>query len=152
MRNWKWLVFFIALVALVAASGSLFMPDAWYAALAKPSFNPPAWLFGPVWTTLYIAMAVAAWRVHRVTGWGRELWLWLAQLVVNAFWTPLFFGMHRIDLALADIVLLDVLVLATIFAFLRRDRIAGWLLVPYLAWISFATALTFAIWRLNPSA
>jgi len=152
MRDWKWLPVFIGLVAIVALAGSLSMPDAWYAALAKPSFNPPNWVFAPVWTLLYLAMAVAAWRVHRVAGWGTAVWLWIAQLVANGLWTPLFFGLHRIDLALIDIVVLDALVLATIVAFLRKDRVAGWLLVPYLAWTSFATALTFAIWRLNPAA
>jgi tryptophan-rich sensory protein len=150
MRRWKSLAGFIALVAIVAAAGSLSTPDAWYAALAKPSFNPPNWIFAPVWTLLYLGMAVAAWRVYRIDGWTTALWLWLAQLVVNGLWTPLFFGLHRIDLALADIVVLDLLVIATIVAFVRRDRIAGALLVPYLAWTSFATLLTAAIFRLNP--
>jgi benzodiazapine receptor len=152
MATLKSLVPFILLVAVAAAGGALFPPGEWHAALAKPAFNPPNALFAPVWTALYVMMAVAAWRVFRREGWQAPLWLWLAQLVLNAIWTPLFFGLHRIDLALADIIVLDLLVIATTVAFFRRDRLAGWLLVPYLAWILFATALTFAIWRLNPAA
>jgi translocator protein len=150
MRNWKSLIVFVLIVAAAAATGSLSAPDAWFNALQKPWFNPPTWVFPPVWSLLYIMIAVAGWRIYRMTGMGFALGFWIAQLIVNAMWTPLFFGLHRIDLALADIVVLDVIVIATIFVFFRRDRIAGWLLIPYLAWISFATALTFAIWRLNP--
>lgn len=152
MSTLKSLVPFVLLVAIAAAGGALFPPGEWHAALVKPSFNPPNTVFAPVWTALYVMMAVAAWRVFRREGWKAPLWLWLVQLVLNAIWTPLFFGLHRIDLALADIVVLDVLVIATTVAFFRRDRLAGWLLVPYLVWILFATALTFAIWRLNPAA
>jgi len=149
MQQWKSLIVFIALVALAAACGSLALPDAWYAALAKPSFNPPNAIFAPVWSVLYVLIAIAAWRVWRVAGFGAAIVLWFVQLACNALWSPLFFGAHRIDLALADIVLLDALVVATTVLFFRRDRVAGWLLVPYLAWISFATVLTAAIWRLN---
>lgn len=152
MSGIKSLVPFLVLVAITAAGGVLFPPGEWHAALVKPSFNPPNVLFAPVWTALYLMMAVAAWRVFRRDGWQAPLWLWLGQLVLNAIWTPLFFGLHRIDLALADIVVLDALVVATLVAFFRRDRVAGALLLPYLAWILFATALTFAIWRLNPPA
>lgn len=150
MKQWQSLVVFLVLVAMTAALGGLSAPDAWFAALHKPAFNPPAWVFGPVWSLLYIMMAVAAWRIYRVEGFGLAIGLWLAQLLVNAIWSPLFFAMHRIDLALIDIVLLDVLVIATIAVFFRRDRIAGWLMLPYLGWISFATALNAAFWQLNP--
>lgn len=152
MKQWKSLIAFVALVAVAAACGSLALPDAWYAALAKPSFNPPNAIFAPVWTVLYVLIAVAAWRVWRVAGLCAAIVLWLVQLACNAIWSPLFFGAHRIDLALADILLLDALVVATTAQFFRRDRIAGWLLVPYLAWIAFATVLTAAIWRLNGAA
>lgn len=149
MGHWKSLCAFLALVALAALCGSLALPDAWYAALAKPSFNPPNGIFAPVWTALYVSMAVAAWRVWRVDGLGAPIALWLVQLACNAAWSPLFFGAHRIALALADIVLMDALVLVTSTVFFRRDRLAGWLLVPYLAWIAFATLLNYSIWRLN---
>ncbi|MEO7934729.1 MAG: TspO/MBR family protein [Dokdonella sp.] len=150
MKQWKSLIVFFVLVAGVALIGGMSTPDAWYAGLQKPSFNPPNWIFGPAWTLLYALMAIAAWRVYRVAGFGLAIGLWLAQLLVNAIWSPLFFAMHRIDLALFDIVLLDVLVIATIAVFFRRDRIAGWLMTPYLAWIAFATTLNAAIWTLNP--
>jgi benzodiazapine receptor len=150
MRRGKSLIVFLVITFAAAATGAISAPDAWFNALQKPSFNPPTWVFPPVWTVLYAMMAVAAWRVYRVTGVGTALVLWFVQLVVNAGWTPLFFGAHRIDLAFADIALLVVLIVATIIAFLRRDRVAGVLMIPYLAWVAFATALTFAIWRLNP--
>ena len=150
MRGWKSLIVFLLLVAAAAFAGATSAPDAWFAALEKPSFNPPNWLFGPVWTMLYILMAVAAWRVYRKRGFDLALGTWLAQLAVNAAWTPLFFGLHRIDLALLDILVLDVLVLATIVLFWRRDRVAAALMLPYLAWIAFATVLNASILKLNP--
>ncbi len=151
MRGWLGLLVFLVLVAVAAALGAMATPDAWYASLQKPSFNPPSWVFGPAWTLLYILMAVAAWRVYRVDGWGLAVGLWLIQLVVNAIWSPLFFGMHRVDLALLNIITLDILVIATIVVFFRKDRIAGWLMLPYLGWIAFATTLNAAIWQLNPA-
>jgi translocator protein len=149
MRNWKSLVVLVLITAAAAATGTISQPDAWFNALAKPSFMPPTWLFPPVWSTLYFLMAIAAWRVYRVDGVRAAIVLWFVQLVANAAWTPLFFGLHRIGFALADIVVLIVLIVATTIAFFRRDRLAGALMIPYLAWAAFATALTFAIWRLN---
>lgn len=149
MKQWKSLIVFLVLVAAAAFLGGMSTPDAWYAALQKPSFNPPNWIFGPAWTLLYALMAVAAWRVYRVAGFGLAIGLWIAQLLVNAIWSPLFFAMHRIDLALIDIVVLDILVVATIAVFIRRDHLAGWMMLPYLAWIAFATTLNAAIWSLN---
>ena len=128
-------------------------PDGWYAALAKPAWNPPGWLFGPVWTVLYVLMGVAAWMVWRRGGWRtqrRPLSWFVAQLVLNTLWTPLFFGCHRIDLALLDIVVLWGAIVATIAAFWPVHRPAALLLAPYLAWVTFATVLTGTIWRLNP--
>ena len=144
------LAVFALLTAAAATTGAQFMPGPWYAALAKPDWTPPNWLFGPVWTMLYILMAVAAWRVYRKRGFDLAVGTWLAQLAVNAAWTPLFFGLHRIDLALLDILVLDVLVLATIVLFWRRDRVAAALMLPYLAWIAFATVLNASILKLNP--
>ena len=125
----------------------------WYDALRKPPFQPPKSVFGPVWTVLYAAMGVAAWRVWRRAGWGgarRPLTLFLVQLALNVAWSWLFFAWRRPDLASVEIVVLWLAILATLLAFRRVDRPAAWLLAPYLAWVTFATALTIAIWRLNP--
>lgn len=135
------------------AFGSLFAPGPWYEALAKPSFNPPGWIFGPVWTLLYALMAVAAWLVWRDHGWRgarRPLLFFLAQLAANAAWSWLFFGLRRPDLALADILLLWVALCVTLVHFWRARRGAGALLLPYLLWVSFAVVLNFEILRLNP--
>lgn len=125
-----------------------------YADLAQPSWAPPAWVFGPVWTLLYAMMAIAAWLVWRNGGFqrnGRALWLFIAQLAVNAAWSWLFFASNKGALAFADIVLLWVLIVATLLAFWRVRPIAGALLLPYLAWVSFAAALNLAVWQLNPA-
>jgi tryptophan-rich sensory protein len=135
-----------------AAFGGLFAPGEWYASLKKPAWNPPSWVFGPVWTVLYTMMAVAAWLVWRRGGFaaqGRPLAVFLVQLGLNAAWTPLFFGLRRPDLALAEIVLLWLAIAGTLAAFGRVNRAAAWLLAPYLAWVTFATALNYALWRLN---
>jgi len=150
------LVAFIALCLAVAAIGGAVTAtsvDTWYAALAKPSFNPPNWLFGPVWTALYLMMAFAAWRVWRARGRGGArgaLGLWALQLTLNLCWSFLFFGARMIGAALAEIVVLLLAILATLVLFWRIDRQAGWLMVPYAAWVGFATLLTAALWRLNP--
>jgi benzodiazapine receptor len=143
------LLVFVAIPFLAGALGARFGPDAWYAALAKPGWNPPAWVFAPVWTLLYLAMGIAAWLVWRRGGGAAPLLLWGVQLALNAVWPPLFFGLHRPDLAFADIVLLWLAVLATTIAFWRVTASAGLLLAPYLAWVTFAAALNLAIWRLN---
>lgn len=126
--------------------------DGWYAGLAKPTWNPPGWIFGPVWTVLYAMMVVAAWRVWLQGGWPRQkatLCLYLLQWALNALWTPLFFGLHQPGWALAEILVLLVAILATIRAFWRVDRHAGLLLFPYAAWGAFATVLNGAIWMMN---
>jgi translocator protein len=135
-----------------AALGGLFMPGEWYAALNKPSWNPPGWVFGPVWTALYAMMAVAAWLVWRHGGWAmqhRPLRVFLVQLALNAAWTPLFFGLHWPGAAFAEIILLWLAIGATIAAFWPVNRAAACLLAPYLAWVSFASVLNFTLWRLN---
>jgi len=136
-----------------AAAGAVFMPGDWYASLTKPSWNPPGWIFGPVWTALYAMMAVAAWLIWKRGGFAaqhRLLSLFLVQLVLNALWTPLFFGLRQPGLAVAEIILLWAAILATLMAFRPVSRTAAWLLVPYLAWVSFAAVLNGTIWRLNP--
>ena len=128
------------------------MPGEWYASLKKPSWNPPGWIFGPVWSVLYQMMAVAAWLVWGRGGWSKQrrpLFVFLAQLALNALWTPLFFGWHRPGLAFAEIVLLWLAIAATMVAFRPVSRFAAWLLAPYLAWVSFAAVLNFTLWRLN---
>ena len=146
------LIGWLALCFAAAGTAVFVSTDGWYAALHKPSWNPPAWLFGPAWTLLYITMAVAAWLVWREGGWktqGRTLGLFLLQWLLNALWTPLFFGLHRPGLAFAEIILLWLAIAATLALFWRVRKAAGVLLVPYLAWVSFAAALNFTIWRLN---
>ncbi len=142
----------LALCFSAAGSAVLVSIDGWYAALSKPSWNPPAWVFGPAWTLLYGMMAVAAWLVWREGGWkvqGRSLGLFLLQWVLNALWTPIFFGMHRPGPAFAEIVMLWLVLAATLWSFWRVKKAAGVLLMPYLAWVSFAAVLNFTIWRLN---
>ncbi len=122
----------------------------WYATLAKPSWNPPNWIFAPVWTTLYVLMGVAAWLAWRNRGFrGRTAALFWSQLVLNALWSILFFGMENPGAAFVEVVLLWVLIAATVRDFARSSGIAAGLMAPYLAWVTFASALNFAIWRLN---
>ena len=130
------------------------MPGDWYASLAKPEWTPPPWVFGPAWTILYAMMALAAWRLWRRLGSRplearRALVLFAVQLALNLAWTPVFFGMQRPDLALVVILLLWVAIAATIVAAWQACKTAAALLMPYLAWVTFATALNMAIWRLN---
>lgn len=123
----------------------------WYQALAKPPLNPPDWIFAPVWITLYVLMAVAAWRVwdRGVAGAGRALRIYALQLALNLGWTCLFFGLRRPELALIEIAALLAAILWTIAAFRGQDRIAAWLLAPYAAWVAFATYLNAGIVALN---
>jgi benzodiazapine receptor len=146
------LVGWLALTFAAAATGVFVSSGGWYASLAKPAWNPPSWLFGPVWTLLYAMMAVAAWLVWREGGWEaqrRTLGLYLVQWALNALWTPLFFGLQWPGLAFAEIIALDAAVLGTLMAFWRVRRAAGLLLVPYTLWVAFATVLNITIWRLN---
>ena len=146
---------FVAVCFLAAAAGQFGGrpgQNQWYAALQKPAFTPPSWLFGPVWTALYVSMGIAAWLIWRrrgLRGGALPLLLFAGQLVLNAAWTPLFFGLQSPALAFADIVLLSVMIAATTVAFFRVRRAAGLLMVPYLAWTSFAAVLNLALWRMN---
>lgn len=154
MRSIAALVLFVLATAAAAAFGAQFTPGEWYAALDKPSWNPPNWLFGPVWTALYLAIAVAGWRVWRTR---REtsgklspaLALWIAQLLLNAAWSWLFFGLHEMGWALAEILVLLATIVAFIVVARRVDRLAAWLFVPYGLWVSFATLLNVTLWRMN---
>lgn len=142
----------VLLCFAVASLGIFFVPGAWYDALQKPTWNPPGWIFAPLWSALYLMMAVAAWLVWQQGGWDKQcrpLFLFLAQLALNALWTPLFFGLQRPGLAFAEIVLLWLAIAATLASFRPVSRVAAWLLAPYLAWVSFAALLNFTLWRLN---
>jgi translocator protein len=141
------------LVCFAAASvGSRFLPGDWYATLAKPEWNPASAVFAPVWTVLYLSMGVAAWLVWRRAGFataGVALAAFAVQLVLNALWSFLFFGLHRPGVAFVDIVVLWLAILVVVLLFLRHDWWAGVLMVPYLMWVGFAACLNFALWRLN---
>lgn len=147
------LVVAVAVCLGASAIGGLFTSasvGSWYPTLAKPSWTPPGWLFGPVWITLYTAMAVAAWDVWRSPGpTRRALALFGLQLAVNVAWSGLFFGLRSPALALIDIVVLVALIAATMVAFWSHRRRAGALLIPYLLWTSFAMCLNAAIWWAN---
>jgi tryptophan-rich sensory protein len=143
---------FVLLCVAAAATGSLFRPGTWYESLRKPSWRPPNWLFAPVWSALYLMMAIAGWLVWERAGLrtaAGPLALWLGQLILNAVWTPVFFGLKRTDLGLIIIVVLCVAIAATIAAFAPVSTAGAWLMVPYLGWVAFATVLNFEIWRLN---
>ncbi|HUS47839.1 MAG TPA: TspO/MBR family protein [Phycisphaerae bacterium] len=154
-RAWAALAAFVAVSFLPAAAGWLWggaRPGEWYQALAKPSFTPPGWVFGPVWTILYASMGVAAWMVWRkagLAGGAIALTLFAVQLVFNGAWSVLFFGLHNVAAAFVDIVLLWLAIAATLVAFWRISTPAGALMLPYLAWVSFAAVLNGVLWRMN---
>jgi benzodiazapine receptor len=142
-------VFAAAAVGGAATSSSV---GTWYAALQKPSFNPPAWVFGPVWTVLYLMVAIAAWLIwlkHGIADAQLPLALFGLQLALNMAWSVLFFGLRNPGLALVDIALLWLAIVATLVAFWRLSPAAGALLLPYLAWVSFAAILNYSLWALN---
>jgi len=146
------LAFWLGLSLLAGVAGSRWMPGAWYAELAKPAWNPPSWIFGPMWTFLYVVMGVAAWMVWLRAGWTRgraALAVFVLQLILNFTWSWLFFGVHRMGWALVEIVVLWLTILLTAILFARRSVTAAALLVPYLMWVAFATALNAALWHLN---
>lgn len=138
-----------------AGLGSLFTTPSiggWYVTLRKPAWTPPNWVFGPVWSLLYLSMAIAAWLVWRragISGARLALVLFAIQLLFNVGWSAIFFSAHMPGVAFAEIILLWLMILATIVSFWPVSRAAGWLLLPYLLWVSFAAALNYSIWRLN---
>lgn len=152
MKKWLALAGFIGICLLVGALGGLATAKSvveWYPTLNKPSWTPPSWVFGPVWTLLYIMMGIAAWLVWRKGDAKGALILFFGQLLFNLAWSVLFFGARSPVLGLVDIAFLWLAVAATIFAFALKSRPAAFLLVPYLAWVSFASALNLAIVMLN---
>lgn len=146
-----WLLISFAASAVSAVAS--IQAQSFYGELTQPSWAPPGWVFGPVWTTLFALMGVAAWLVWREGGFRKNktsLSLFLVQLVVNALWSWLFFAWHLGAYALIDLIVLWLLIIATLVAFWRVKALAGVLLVPYLLWVSFAGFLNYAVWQLNP--
>ncbi len=154
INNTLKLIISIIVCELAGVAGSFFTVSAiptWYSALHKPALNPPAWLFGPVWVTLYLLMGVSFWLIWKSNSSIKKkaIYLFIAQLVTNAIWSPVFFGLKSPGVALVIIVLLWVAIVLNILVFRKISRTAAWLLVPYLLWVSFATYLNFSIWMLN---
>jgi translocator protein len=153
--RWLWLVLWIVGCLAVGGFGGRWTAPqipGWYQTLTKPSFNPPGWIFGPVWTTLYILMAVAAWRVtespeSRLRTLGITLFVF--QLALNLAWSWIFFHKHAIGMAAVEVALLWCAIGATTLVFSRVSASAAWLMAPYWAWVTFASILNAAIWRLN---
>ncbi|SMX46955.1 tryptophan-rich sensory protein TspO [Actibacterium lipolyticum] len=140
---------FLAASAAAAATGVIFKPGAWYDALNKPSWTPRRWMFPVVWTILYIASAYAAARVAMESDSGQALAFWTLQIALNTLWTPVFFGAHRIKAGLVVIMCLWLAIALTLLAFVSVDLIAALLILPYLLWVTIATALNLWIWRNN---
>lgn len=157
-NRWLMLLLFLLLCYCAAGLGSIWTSSSvstWYVDLRKPSFNPPSWIFAPVWSTLYFLMALSAWLVWRRADWGGAklaLTLFFAQLVLNVAWSGLFFGLRRPGTALVEIVFLFGAVVATALAFRSVSNLAFWLMVPYALCVAFAALLNFKIWRLNLGA
>jgi benzodiazapine receptor len=149
------LMAFIGICAVAASSGALFPPGRWYDSLRKPAWRPPNWLFGPAWTVLYAMIAVAGWLVWTTAGPGERLVpmsVYGLQLVLNAVWSGIFFGMKRMKLALGEMALLWLSIAVNIAVFWPVHKIAALMLVPYLAWVSFAFMLNRALVKLNPDS
>ena len=154
LNNFFKLVIAIVVSELAGVIGSVFTVSAipnWYAGLVKPSLNPPSWIFGPVWVTLYALMGVALWLIWKSDSPQKikAIWLFVIQLVLNAIWSPVFFGLHSIGDALAIIILLWAAIVLTIFVFAKVSKTAAYLLIPYILWVSFAAYLNYSIWVLN---
>jgi len=150
----QWLALLISLVVVYAASGlgalASIQAKAFYAMLQQPAWAPPAGVFGPVWTTLFTMMGIAVWLVWREPRHRRALQLFGVQLLVNVLWSWLFFAWHQGALALADVLLLECLIVATALRFWRHSKLAALLLLPYALWVGFAAVLNFWLWQNNP--
>ena len=156
MSNLLKLIISIVIPVAVGAISGLFTSSeipGWYQTINKPTWNPPSWLFGPVWTTLYVMMGIALFLVWKSDASQSvkktAIILFAAQLVLNFFWSFIFFNQHQIGWAVVEIITMWVFILLTIFAFAPISKIAAWLLVPYISWVSFATILNYTIWKLN---
>ena len=145
-------IVFAVLVVLAASSGAIFKPGGWYAELRKPGWTPPDWAFPVVWTLLYACIGVAGWLVWREVGWSAPIAFWGAQLVFNALWSWMFFGVKRMDWALGDAALLVLSVLGFVVTAQPVSATAAVLFLPYLAWVVTAAALNLRMMQLNPTA
>ena len=148
----SWIIFLVLLASCFAAgsTGALFPPGDWYRSLKKPGFTPPDWVFPVVWTTLYVLIAIAGARVATMPQAGLALALWALQVALNAIWTPIFFGLKKVRLALVVVSLLWLSVAFGMLALFQLDTLAGLMFVPYLIWLSIATALNLRVMQLNP--
>jgi len=156
MNNTLKLIIAIAIPLIVGGTSGFFTAtgvESWYQTIARPTWNPPGWLFGPVWTTLYVMMGISLFLVWKedtsVELKKIAIALFTVQLVLNFFWSFIFFNQHQIGWALVEIIAMWVFILLTIFAFAQVNKAAAWLLVPYISWVSFATILNYTIWQLN---
>lgn len=156
MKNWMKLVISVAVPVVIGFIGGQFSKpeiDGWYQSIEKPLWQPPNWVFGPVWTALYILMGISlylVWKSNTPENRKRTaIALWIVQLVFNFLWSYIFFSLHELGWALAEILVLWVFILLTIFAFARISKLAAWLLVPYISWVSFASILAYTIYQLN---
>jgi benzodiazapine receptor len=150
--HWLQLLFSIFICELVGISGSIFTVRAiptWYVKLKKPSFNPPNWIFGPVWTMLYALQGIAIYIVFYEPNNTVPLVFFIIQLILNAIWTPLFFGAKKIGLAFVEILLIFCFIVTTIISFSSVNTTAAWLMIPYALWVAFASILNYKIWALN---
>lgn len=156
MNNTVKLVISVAIPLLAGVTSGFFTASGvgtWYQTIQKPSWNPPGWIFGPVWTTLYILMGIAlylVWKSDAATAVKKTaILLFAIQLLLNFFWSFIFFNQHQVGWALVEIMVMWVFILLTIFAFASVNKTAAWLLVPYISWVSFAFLLNYTIWKLN---
>lgn len=143
---------FIVAVLLMAFTGAIFKPGAWYETLQKPFWTPPDWVFPVVWSILYIFIGIAGWLVWQVAGWSLAIAVWGLQLLLNGAWSWLFFGLRRMDLAFADVTMLWLCIAAFIILAWPISTTAAFLFMPYLVWVSIAAALNLTVWRMNPAA
>lgn len=154
-NNWLALIIAIIIPLAIGGTAALFtVPNiqGWYQGLIKPSFNPPNWIFAPVWNTLYILMGIASylvWRERKLKNVTPALSLYFIQLVLNFFWSLIFFELHQPGYAFVEVLILWLFIFSTIISFSRINKAAAWLLVPYISWVSFASLLNYEIWRLN---
>ncbi len=150
MGKYASLIAFVALVVVVGGVIGIFTaPGEWYASLQKPPFNPPSWIFGPVWTVLYVLIGIAGWRIWRVDRTSAAMVAWWVQLALNFLWSPIFFAAENIALALVVVLAMLVTILTFIVLSWRVDRTAAVLFIPYACWVSFASLLNASIWWLN---
>mgnify|MGYP001599366239 CR=1 FL=1 len=156
MKKWLKLILCIIAVELIGIAGGFFTSssvNSWYSTIIKPSFNPPIWLFGPVWTILYAMIGLSLFLFLEARQKSKDkkkgYWIFGVQLLLNFMWSIVFFGMQQIFGALIVIALLWIFILLNILAFYKISKVSGWLLVPYWLWVSFASVLNFALWQLN---